>query len=122
MRKIDLRYFHVHKITGRLHSLDSEITQSFVDAHRTLTFRSTALYLQGVFFNTNTAVVQMPEAMVLVLMVLAKHQDVQQRLRQGSEETYLNRVLTETMRLYPLFGIAHRITSADIVLENGVTV
>lgn len=41
MRKIDLRYFHVHKITGRLHSLDSEIAQSFVDAHRTLTFRST---------------------------------------------------------------------------------
>jgi len=41
MRKIDLRYFHVHKITDRLHSLDSEITESFVDAHRMLTFRST---------------------------------------------------------------------------------
>ena len=41
MRKIDLRYFHVHKITDRLHSLDSEITESFVDAHRTLTFGST---------------------------------------------------------------------------------
>jgi hypothetical protein len=85
-----------------------------------LSVEERALYLQGVFFNT--AVVQMSEAMVHFLMVLAKHQDVQQRLRQGSEEAYLNRVLTETMRLYPLFGIAHRITSADIVLENGVKV
>ena len=85
-----------------------------------LSVEERALYLQGVFFNT--AVVQMSEAMVHFLMVLAKHQDVQQRLRQGSEEAYLNQVLTETMRLYPLFGIAHRITSADIVLENGVTV
>jgi hypothetical protein len=40
MRKIDLSYFQVHKMTGRLQALDSEITQSFVDAHSTLTFRS----------------------------------------------------------------------------------
>ena len=79
-----------------------------------------ALYLQGVFFNT--AVVQMSEAMVHLLMVLAEHQDVQERVRQGNNEAYLNRVLSETMRLYPLFGIAHRITSADIAVENGVTV
>jgi hypothetical protein len=85
-----------------------------------LSVEERALYLQGVFFNT--AVVQMSEAMVHLLMVLAEHEDVQERVRQGTNEAYLNRVLTETMRLYPLFGIAHRITSAEIAVENCVTV
>lgn len=40
MRKIDLRYFDVQKIAGKLHALDSAIAQSFVDAHSTLTCSS----------------------------------------------------------------------------------
>jgi hypothetical protein len=85
-----------------------------------LSTRERALYLQGAFFNT--AVVQMSEAMAHVLMVLAQHPDVQERVAASPEDDgYLDRVLDETMRLYPLFGIAHRITSADIAV-NGHTI
>jgi hypothetical protein len=85
-----------------------------------LSIEEQAFYLQGVFFNT--AIVQMSEAMVHLLMVLAQHPEVQTRLaRDLDNEQYLDRVMKETMRLYPLFGIAHRITSADIALETGHT-
>jgi hypothetical protein len=85
-----------------------------------LSIEEQAFYLQGVFFNT--AVVQMSEAMVHLLMALAQHPDVQATLaRDPDNEAYLDRVIKETMRLYPLFGIAHRITSEDIVLETGAT-
>ncbi|GAA5187485.1 cytochrome P450 [Rugosimonospora acidiphila] len=74
-----------------------------------------AWYLQGTFFNT--AVVQMSEAMAHLLMVVAEHPDLQRRLRAG-DGGYLDRVIDETMRVYPLFGVAHRITSADITLDG----
>jgi hypothetical protein len=74
-------------------------------------------YLQGTFFNT--AVVQMSEAMAHLLMVLAEHPDIQRDLRAGpADGRYLDRVIDETMRVYPLFGVAHRITSADIALDE----
>ena len=80
-----------------------------------LSTRERALYLQGTFFNT--AVVQTSEAMAHLLMVLAQHRDVQERAAAAPDDVrHLDRVLDETMRLYPLFGIAHRITSADITV------
>jgi hypothetical protein len=80
-----------------------------------LSTRERALYLQGTFFNT--AVVQMSEAMAHLLMVLAQHRDAQERAAAAPDDVrHLDRVLDETMRLYPLFGIAHRITSADITV------
>jgi hypothetical protein len=75
-----------------------------------LTVREQALYLQGVFFNT--AVVQSSEAMAHLLMVTAHHPEAQRRL--VDDDAYADRFIDETLRLFPLFGIAHRITTADI--------
>jgi hypothetical protein len=69
-----------------------------------------AFYLQGTFFNT--AVVQSSEGMAHLLMALARHPGVQARVR--SDPGYLEPVMAEALRLYPLFGIAHRVTSAEI--------
>jgi cytochrome P450 len=79
----------------------------------TLDRREKAWYLQGAFFNT--AVVQMSEATAHVLMAVATHPAVQQRLSDApGDDGYLDRVLDEAFRRWPLFGIAHRIASADI--------
>jgi hypothetical protein len=78
-----------------------------------LTDEETAWYLQGAFFNT--AIVQMSEAMTHLLLAVAEHPAVQARLvTEPDDDNYVDRVIDETFRRYPLFGIAHRITSADI--------
>jgi Cytochrome P450 len=77
-----------------------------------------AYYLQGTFFNT--AVVQSAEAMAHVLLALATHPEVQRRVVAESGDELLGRVVEETLRCYPLFGIAHRITSAEIPLGERV--
>ncbi|WP_217809890.1 cytochrome P450 [Micromonospora sp. NBS 11-29] len=79
------------------------------------TAQETAWYLQGAFFNT--AVVQMSEATAHVLLALATHPDLQ----RGLDDDALDRVIDETLRLHPLFGVAHRITSAPIRLPTGVS-
>ena len=74
-------------------------------------------YLQGTFFNT--AVVQLSEATAHVLLALAHHPRVQGRLAAAPEDDrYLTQVLDETMRRYPLFGIAHRVTTGEIPLDD----
>jgi hypothetical protein len=89
------------------HGLPAELATDLDKAH----------YLQGTFFNT--AVVQMSEAMAHLLLALAEHPQVQSRCRDrgtdgGYDERYLGHVMNEALRRYPLFGIAHRITSAPI--------
>ena len=79
-------------------------------AHATMTPAEQAWYLQGAFFNT--AVVQTSEGMAHLLLAIAQHPRVQDRVRR--EPGYLDAVIDETMRVWPLFGIAHRITTADI--------
>jgi hypothetical protein len=84
------------------------------------TVRETAWYLQGAFFNT--AVVQMSEAMAHVLLAVAQHPDVQRGLLGTlDEDDGIDRVVDETLRVHPLFGVAHRITSAPIVVDENVT-
>jgi hypothetical protein len=82
-----------------------------------LSTRERALYLQGTFFNT--AIVQTSEAVAHLLMVLAQHPEAQ--TRAVGDDRYLDQVIEETFRLYPLFGIAHRITTGEIAVSNGVT-
>jgi hypothetical protein len=73
-----------------------------------------AWYLQGTFFNT--AVVQMSEAMAHLLLAIAQNPDVQRRLAAEPEDhVYADQVIDESLRRYPLFGIAHRITTDEIV-------
>jgi hypothetical protein len=82
------------------------------------TARETAWYLQGAFFNT--AVVQMSEAMAHLLLAVAQHPEVQRSLMSGlDDDAALDRVIDEALRVHPLFGVAHRITSAPIPLAGG---
>ncbi|GAA1644072.1 cytochrome P450 [Actinoplanes couchii] len=69
------------------------------------TAQETAWYLQGAFFNT--AVVQMSEAMAHILLCAVGY-------RTDLSDESLDRLIDETLRVHPLFGIAHRITSAPI--------
>ena len=82
-----------------------------------LSTKEKAYYLQGAFFNT--AVVQMSEAMAHLMMAIAQHPEVQQRLADNPEDdAYLDAVIDETFRMFPLFGIAHRIATGDIELGH----
>lgn len=85
-----------------------------------------AYYLQGTFFNT--AIVQMSEAMSHLVMVLAQHPELQQRMAASPDDRDLHEhAINEALRLYPLFGIAHRITTAPIeanghIIDTGAVV
>jgi hypothetical protein len=84
---------------------------------QSLTPEEQAYYLQGTFFNT--AVVQMSEAMAHLLMIIAKSPDTQRRLAEHpDDDAYLDRVIDDGLRRFPLFGIAHRIATADIEVAD----
>jgi Cytochrome P450 len=112
LRHMDRRYRLTRFLLAKV---ESGAVPHALPAH--LSTREQALYLQGTFFNT--AVVQMSEAMAHLLLALAKNPRVQDRLASNlDDDEYLDRVIDETLRLYPLFGIAHRIASADIRLDD----
>lgn len=116
LRHMDRRDRLTAYLAGSLHRVRDDVRH---ELPADLTARERALYLQGAFFNT--AVVQMSEATAHVLMALARHPDVQDRARDG-DDPYLDQVIAETLRLYPLFGIAHRVTTGDIPLGGAVTI
>ncbi|GAA1254774.1 cytochrome P450 [Sphaerisporangium rubeum] len=80
--------------------------------------RQRALYLHGTFFTT--AVVQSAEASAHVLMELARHPAIQRHA--ATDDKLMEHVIDETLRMYPLFGIAHRVTSAEIGLDDGTAI
>jgi hypothetical protein len=76
--------------------------------------REQAYYLQGTFFNT--AVVQSSEATAHLLMALAADESLQ---RAAREDGALDGIFEETLQRFPLFGIAHRITTDAMTLPSG---
>jgi cytochrome P450 len=64
----------------------------------------------------------MSEAMAHLLLAIAEHPEVQERLqREPADDDYLADVINETLRVWPLFGIAHRIVTADIDVAPPIT-
>lgn len=109
LRHMGRRHRLTRYLAGRLHDVRHPLPAG-------LSAQERAFYLQGTFFNT--AVVQMSEAMAHLLMVLARHPDAAATALTRDDRA-LDRVMQETMRLYPLFGVAHRITTGDIDLGDG---
>ena len=101
------------RLTKYLRSRLADVPHPLPDS---LSTKEQAYYLQGTFFNT--AVVQMSEAMAHLLMIIAQRPDVQARLAGDPDDAYLDGVILDGLRAYPLFGIAHRISTADIELAE----
>ncbi|MFD0686094.1 cytochrome P450 [Actinomadura fibrosa] len=112
LRHMDRRARLTRYVAARLDQVRHPLPDGLSDEER-------AFYVQGTFFNT--AVVQMAEAMAHLLLVLARHPEAQETARTG-DDAALDRVINETLRLYPLFGVAHRITTGDIELDGGPTI
>jgi hypothetical protein len=114
LRHLDRRDRLTRYLLGRLEAGTCPVTLP-----PPFTAQETAWYLQGAYFNT--AVVQMSEAMAHILLAIATHPSVQRGLvATVDEDGALDRVVDETLRVHPLFGVAHRITSAPISLPTGV--
>ncbi|GAA4240811.1 cytochrome P450 [Actinomadura meridiana] len=112
LRHMDRRHRLTRYLAGRLDDVQHPLPTGLTDEER-------AFYLQGTFFNT--AVVQMSEAMGHLLMVLARHPDAAATAIADDDRAF-DRVMQETMRLYPLFGVAHRITTGDITVGDGTEI
>jgi hypothetical protein len=74
-----------------------------------------ALLLANAFFNTG--VVQSSEAMTHASLALAQYSAVARELAQPNvTKEYCQGFVNECFRMWPLFGIAHRILTADVTL------
>jgi hypothetical protein len=110
LRHLDRRL----RLTDHLEREYGTVPHELPDA---LTRREQAYYLQGTFFNT--AVVQSSEATAHLLMTLATSDAMQ---RAAADDGVLDHALEQTLRRYPLFGVAHRITRDDISLAPDVAI
>lgn len=96
--------------------LERVLDQARYELPSVLDRREKALYLQGTFFNT--AVVQSSEATAHVLMMLA----AERTHERAVDEKLVERAFDHALRQYPLFGIAHRVATADIPLSQEVMI
>jgi len=77
-----------------------------------------ALMLQGAFLNSG--VVQSSEAMAHAVLAMAQHPHIAAELSQSAPEAaYVSGFVSECLRLWPLFGIAHRILTEEVELPTG---
>jgi hypothetical protein len=77
-----------------------------------------AVVLANALFNTG--VVQSSEAMTHVSLAMAQHSSVARQLALSNvTKEYCQGFINECFRLWPLFGIAHRILTADVTLPPG---
>ena len=95
--------------------LEEVLDQVPPDLPALLDRRERAYYLQGTFFNT--AVVQSSEATAHLLMALAADESLQRTARD--DDGALDAAFEATLRRFPLFGIAHRVTTEDLALPTG---
>ncbi|MGK5729465.1 cytochrome P450 [Streptomyces sp. URMC 124] len=90
----------------RMGAVACDVPPSFDDEHR-------ALYLQSNFFTTGVA--QLAEGVAHLLLALAHHPGVQERMAAEPGDTaFYDRAINESLRMYPLFGISQRITTGPI--------
>eukprot|EP00048_Salpingoeca_helianthica_P002846 m.61360 g.61360 ORF g.61360 m.61360 type:complete len:465 (-) comp12341_c0_seq3:66-1460(-) len=82
-----------------------------------MSVREQALHLLGVFYHT--ACVQLSEAMAHLIICIAQHPDVDDALQNDPDGSVMELVIKEQMRLFPLFGVAHRMLDADVTLPDG---
>lgn len=74
-----------------------------------------ALVLSNAFFNTG--VVQSSEAMTHATLAFAQHPEEKRKLAApDAKPEYVQGYVNECFRLWPLFGIAHRILTGDVTL------
>ena len=88
-----------------------------VDLPSRLTTHEKALHLRGIYFTSGVS--QMSEAAAHTLMCLAENRNLQQRLADTPDRFFLNNILNETFRMFPLFGVAFRIAKRDTSI-NGI--
>ncbi|QLE74599.1 cytochrome P450 [Streptomyces rectiverticillatus] len=90
----------------RAGAISCALPTSLDDEHR-------ALYLHGNVFGTGVA--QLAEGLSHLLLALAHHLEIQQRMAdEPADVAFYDRAINESLRMYPLFGISQRITTGPI--------
>lgn len=108
------------RLTAHVEEKLSEGCCDWIQFDPALSTRERALYIQGV--HLVTGVVQLSEGMAHLHIALAQTPPPADLSARPGEATgvadYLARAITESLRRWPLFGIAHRITSEPITMPN----
>lgn len=73
-----------------------------------------ALFLQGMYFGTG--IVQLTDATCQLLTTAAKHPNLQTEIIEDNH--FCQNFIKETLRLFPLFGVTHRVLKKDVNLQN----
>jgi hypothetical protein len=119
-RKVDKRRALYEYLHGKLSERNHLVGTADLPLDSAISTEEWALFLQGVFFTTG--VVQLAEGMAHISLALAQHPEVMQKLQNNpDDDVYLSHVITEVLRVWPLFGIAHRISTDDIHISDSVT-